>query len=183
MKAQIVEQIEFFSEAELESLEFLPEELEAIEEERVPDLDSISFEDIAEDLEAVLEGRRPGSPRPGSPRPGSRPSSPSRPPPPRTLRYLQVSKLVLGNRGWKLQQGNAFWPANNSINHIHLGVSSNHDGRIAEDGNAFVTYVSIKQNDRLYERLIHDPQTGYFSSRRTLPNGYGEKLRELGILR
>jgi hypothetical protein len=30
MKAQIVEQIEFFSEAELESLEFVPEELEAI---------------------------------------------------------------------------------------------------------------------------------------------------------
>ncbi len=56
MKAQIVEQVEFFSEAELENLEFLPEELEAIEAERVPDLDSISFEDIAEDLEAVLEG-------------------------------------------------------------------------------------------------------------------------------
>ncbi|MFB8788293.1 MAG: hypothetical protein U7123_05455 [Potamolinea sp.] len=56
MKAQIVEQIEFFSEAELESLEFLPEELEAIEEERVPDLESISFEDIAEELEAYFEG-------------------------------------------------------------------------------------------------------------------------------
>jgi hypothetical protein len=56
MKAQIVEQIELFSEAELESLEFLPEELEAIEEERVPDLDSISFEDIAEELEAYFEG-------------------------------------------------------------------------------------------------------------------------------
>jgi len=55
MKAQIVEQIELFSEAELESLEFVPEELEAIESEQVPDLDSISFEDIAEDLEAVFE--------------------------------------------------------------------------------------------------------------------------------
>jgi hypothetical protein len=58
MKAQIVEPLKFFSEAELESLEFLPEELEAIEEERVPDLDSISFEDIAEDLEAILETDR-----------------------------------------------------------------------------------------------------------------------------
>ncbi len=57
MKAQIVEQIEFFSEAELESLEFVPEELEDIEAERVPDLESISFEDIAEDLEATLEAR------------------------------------------------------------------------------------------------------------------------------
>jgi hypothetical protein len=55
MKAQIVEQVELFSEAELESLEFVPEELEAIEEERVPDLDSISFEEITEALEAALE--------------------------------------------------------------------------------------------------------------------------------
>ena len=56
MKAQIVKQVEFFSEAELESLEFVPEELEAIEEERVPDLDSISFEDVANDMEAYFEG-------------------------------------------------------------------------------------------------------------------------------
>jgi hypothetical protein len=56
MRTQIVEQIELFSEAEQESLEFLPEELEAIEEQRVPDLDSISFEDIAEELEAYFEG-------------------------------------------------------------------------------------------------------------------------------
>jgi hypothetical protein len=55
MKAQIAEQVELFSESELESLEFVPEELEAIEAERVPDLDSISFEDIAEDLEAAFE--------------------------------------------------------------------------------------------------------------------------------
>jgi hypothetical protein len=56
MKAQIVEQIELFSEAELESLEFLPEELEAIEEQRVPDLDSISFEEVAKDLEVYFKG-------------------------------------------------------------------------------------------------------------------------------
>lgn len=56
MKAQIAEQVEFFSEAELESLEFVPEELEAIEAERVPDLDSISFEEVAKDLEAYFEG-------------------------------------------------------------------------------------------------------------------------------
>jgi hypothetical protein len=74
MKAQIVEQIELFSEAEQESLEFLPEELEAIEEQRVPDLDSISFEDIAEELEAYFEGDIEGAEleaRPGRPgRPG-----------------------------------------------------------------------------------------------------------------
>ncbi|MEH1912929.1 hypothetical protein [Nostoc sp.] len=56
MKAQIVEQVEFFSEAELESLGFVPEELEAIEAERVPDLDSISFEEVAKDLEAYFKG-------------------------------------------------------------------------------------------------------------------------------
>ena len=56
MKAQITEQVEFFSEAELESLEFVPEELEAIEAERVPDLESISFEEVAKDLEAYFEG-------------------------------------------------------------------------------------------------------------------------------
>ena len=61
MKAQIVEQIELFSEAELESLEYLPEELEALEEQRVPDLDSISFEDIAEELEAYFEGDMEGA--------------------------------------------------------------------------------------------------------------------------
>ena len=55
MKAQTVEQVELFTEAELESLDFVPEELEAIEQERVPNLESISFEDIAEDLEANLK--------------------------------------------------------------------------------------------------------------------------------
>ena len=55
MKARIVEQIELFSKEELHSLELLPEELEAIEAERVPDLESITFEDIAEDLGAVFE--------------------------------------------------------------------------------------------------------------------------------
>ncbi len=78
MKAQIVtiQQVELFTEAELESLEFVPEELEAIEQERVPNLESISYKDIAEDLEAIssfledtaealaLEsgGRRPSNP-------------------------------------------------------------------------------------------------------------------------
>ncbi|MDZ8096501.1 MAG: F-box protein [Nostoc sp. DedQUE05] len=56
MKAHIVEQVEFFSEAELESLEFVSEELDAIEKERVPDLDSISFEEVAKELEAYFEG-------------------------------------------------------------------------------------------------------------------------------
>jgi predicted DNA-binding protein (UPF0251 family) len=58
MKTQIIKQVEFFSEAEMESLEFVPEELEAIEAERVPDLESISFEDVAEAMEAFLESKK-----------------------------------------------------------------------------------------------------------------------------
>lgn len=36
----------------------MPQELEAIEQERIPDLDSISFEDIANSLEATLRRDR-----------------------------------------------------------------------------------------------------------------------------
>ncbi|MEH2258255.1 hypothetical protein [Nostoc sp.] len=55
MKTEIVEQVELFSQEEIESLELLPEELEAIEAELVPNLENIYFEDIAEDLEAAFE--------------------------------------------------------------------------------------------------------------------------------
>ena len=52
---QTLEQIELFSEAELEYLQFLPEELEEIESEQYPDLESISLEEVAKDLEAFFE--------------------------------------------------------------------------------------------------------------------------------
>jgi hypothetical protein len=56
MTTQIVENLELFSEAQLESLEFLPEELENIEFELYPSLESISPEQVAKDLEAYFEG-------------------------------------------------------------------------------------------------------------------------------
>ena len=56
MTTQIVENLESFSEAELESLEFVPEELENIESELYPNLESISPEEVAKDLEAYFEG-------------------------------------------------------------------------------------------------------------------------------
>jgi hypothetical protein len=56
MTTQIVENLELFSEAQLESLEFLPEELENIEFELYPNLESISPEQVAKDLEAYFEG-------------------------------------------------------------------------------------------------------------------------------
>jgi hypothetical protein len=56
MTTQIVENLELFSEAQLEALEFLPEELENIESELYPNLESISLEEVAKDLEAYFEG-------------------------------------------------------------------------------------------------------------------------------
>jgi hypothetical protein len=56
MTTQIVENLELFSEAQLKALEFLPEELENIESELYPNLESISPEQVAKDLEAYFEG-------------------------------------------------------------------------------------------------------------------------------
>ena len=56
MIRQIVENLELFSEAQLEALEFLPEALENIESELYPSLESISLEEVAKDLEAYFEG-------------------------------------------------------------------------------------------------------------------------------
>lgn len=55
MTAHIVE-FELFTEAELETLEFFPEELESIEAELYPNLESISPHKVAKDLEAYFEG-------------------------------------------------------------------------------------------------------------------------------
>jgi hypothetical protein len=56
MRTQIVEQVELFSEAELDSLEFLPEELENIESELYPELENISSEKVSKDLEVYFNG-------------------------------------------------------------------------------------------------------------------------------
>jgi hypothetical protein len=55
MTTRIVKGLELFSEAQLESLEFLPEELENIEFELYPNLESISPEQVAKDLEGYFE--------------------------------------------------------------------------------------------------------------------------------
>ncbi len=105
MIAQVIEQVEFFSEAELESLEFVPEELEAIEAERVPDLDSISFEDIAKDMEAYFKGDIKGvglegnvtskpKPKPISPQPKLKP----RPKSPRQACQINAQKKMMEAR-------------------------------------------------------------------------------------
>lgn len=56
MTTQIVGNLELFSEAEIEALEFLPEELESTESELYPNLESISLEKVAKDLKAYFEG-------------------------------------------------------------------------------------------------------------------------------
>lgn len=55
MTVLTTENVELFSEEELENLEFLPEELEDITSEQIPDLESISLKDVARDLEAFFE--------------------------------------------------------------------------------------------------------------------------------
>lgn len=55
MSAQTIEQIEMFSEAEMETLQFQLEELEDIQSELIPNLESISLEEVARDLEAYFE--------------------------------------------------------------------------------------------------------------------------------
>ncbi|MEH2258256.1 hypothetical protein [Nostoc sp.] len=55
METHILKKVGFFSKAELESLELVPEELEAIEAELVPNLENISFEDVAKELEACFQ--------------------------------------------------------------------------------------------------------------------------------
>lgn len=54
MTVQTVEKIEMFSEAELETLQFMPEELELIQSEQIPDLESISLEEVARYLEVYF---------------------------------------------------------------------------------------------------------------------------------
>lgn len=49
MTVQTVEQIEMLSEADLENLQLLPEELAEIESELYPDLENISLEEVAQE--------------------------------------------------------------------------------------------------------------------------------------
>ncbi|NEQ28598.1 MAG: hypothetical protein F6K28_58455, partial [Microcoleus sp. SIO2G3] len=56
MTTQIVENLELFSETEQEALEFLLEELENIESELYPELESISPEKVSKDLEVYFQG-------------------------------------------------------------------------------------------------------------------------------
>jgi hypothetical protein len=55
-----VEQFESFSEADAEAIAIQPEDLEALEAEVESTLENVSFEDVAEDLEAYFEGDAEG---------------------------------------------------------------------------------------------------------------------------
>jgi hypothetical protein len=55
MEARMVKQFEPFSKAELEILEFLPEELTNIEVELIPSLESLPPEKVAKNLEVYFE--------------------------------------------------------------------------------------------------------------------------------
>jgi hypothetical protein len=89
-------------------------------------------------------------------------------------------------------QANSFYPANDQDNHIHLGVPTsfidNGIQKTAEEGNVFVTYISLKWNGVFWFRLVHNDQDGYFSfptghSAIELPITWQDALRALGVVR
>ncbi|AGA27232.1 hypothetical protein [Singulisphaera acidiphila] len=90
------------------------------------------------------------------------------------MRNLQIAISTLERAGYSQpSQANAFYPANNQDDHIHLGVPTSYlDGtnqRFAEPGNVFVTYISLKKDGVFWFKLLHDDVTGYFS----FPEGKG----------
>ena len=66
-------------------------------------------------------------------------------------------------------QANSFYPANDQNTHIHLGVPTQYQNQVAQPGNVFVTFISIKVNDVVLGRLDRC-KSGYFDLR-TFPPG------------
>lgn len=101
-------------------------------------------------------------------------------------RYLQASILVMTNTGFsRPAMAASYFPAGAQNDHVHLGAPTAVDGRVAEGGNVFVTFISIKRNDRFAGRLQILPN-GYFD-RHSLPPGtltpaWEAALDALGIL-
>lgn len=110
------------------------------------------------------------------------------------MRNLQVSKQTLARAGYSVPaQANTFFPPADQNDHIHLGVPTSYirpDGeqRFAEQGNVFVTYISLKRNGGFWFRLTHNDDDGYFSfpgghSAAELPPAWVAALRALNMVR
>jgi hypothetical protein len=109
------------------------------------------------------------------------------------MRNLQVALISRTRAGFsRPAQANSFFPVNNQTDHIHLGTPTNFvDGthqRSAENGNAFVTYVSFKRTNATWFRLVHNDLDGYFSfpadhNADELPQSWQDELRPLRIVR
>ena len=66
-------------------------------------------------------------------------------------------------------QANSFYPANDQDNHIHLGVPTKYQNQVAQPGNVFVTYISIKVNGVVLGQLLRCG-SGYFDLTTFPPN-------------
>lgn len=109
------------------------------------------------------------------------------------MRNLQVSRMTLSRAGYSVPaQANTFFPPADQNDHIHLGVPTSFmDGthqRFAEEGNVFVTYISLKRNGAFWFRLTHNDDDGYFSfpyghNADELPSTWVAALRALNMVR
>lgn len=109
------------------------------------------------------------------------------------MRNLQISLMTLAKAGFtRPAQANCFFPEGNQTDHIHLGVPTSFlDGdqqRFAEEGNVFVTYISLKKGDTIWFRLDHNDSDGYFSfpngrQLSDLPPSWQTALQTVGIVR
>lgn len=77
---------------------------------------------------------------------------------------LQVTRVKLAECGFSPPAGaSSYFPQNDPDTHVHLGTPTQHDGKVAQEGSVFVTFVSIKQNDQHLVSLTKSAVTGRFN--------------------
>jgi hypothetical protein len=76
--------------------------------------------------------------------------------------YKTVSDESLRRGGFsKPASAASFYPDNSPKTHIHLGVPTSAGGAIAPTGSRFVTFISLKVNDKFAGRLDPDAKGNY----------------------
>lgn len=109
------------------------------------------------------------------------------------MRLLQIRINDLIKNGFsRPAMASSYFPATVGNTHIHVGISTQNITSappiIAEEGNVFITFISFKNNDKFWFKLIHNPLDGYFSfppgkSANDLSMAWRTALRGLGIVR
>lgn len=109
------------------------------------------------------------------------------------MQYLQITRADLIQHGFSNPaQASSYFPANNSTDHIHLGVTTsyldnNGQQHFAADDAYFLTFISIKKEDTTLVRLLHNLTTGSFQfpynfNMSTVPPLWLVKLIDIGAL-